>query len=323
MNAVLLAAGCAAWLLLVGAAALVWRKAESRDLRRRLTLAASAFSGAPVPAGGDDAGAESVFRVRRKRSLLRRLLWDRMETRYPLLDAPAAAAKSLLAGLVGAALLWGALVVLKAPGGVFGVAAAAAAGVGTAWYALGQLHAQRLAAFIRDFPEVVDQVVRLSTTGVPPLEAVGAVAQDAPDSVKPTLLEISEGLTAGLDSGVALRSVADRVRIPEFTMFAAVIRMQRRAGGGVSAAFSNLSETLRERRKTSLKAHSSTAQTRLTLLLLAFMPVVVLLGQSVAAPQSLDALLNTEQGTTLMRWGVALIVAGLLVARNIAQRASD
>lgn len=315
-------AGCAAWLLLVGAAALVWRNAESRDLRRRLTLAASAFSGAPAPAG-DDAGAESVFRVRRRRSLLRRLLWDRIETRYPLLDAPPAAAKALLAGLAGAAAIWGALVVLKAPGGLFGVAAAAAAGAATAWYALGQLHASRRAGFIRDFPEVVDQVVRLSSTGVPPLEAVGAVAEDAPDSVKPTLLEIREGLTAGLDSGVALRSVADRVCIPEFTMFAAVIRMQRRAGGGISAAFSNLSETLRERRKTALKAHSSTAQTRLTLLLLAFMPAVVLLGQSFAAPQSLDALLNTEQGTTLMRWGVALIVAGLLVARNIAQRASD
>ena len=322
MNILLLTAGCAAWLLLVGAAALVWRNAESRDLRRRLTLAASAFSGAPAPAG-DDAGAESVFRVQRRRSLLRRLLWDRIETRYPLLDAPPAAAKALLAGLVGAAAIWGALVVLKAPGGLFGVPAAAAAGAATAWYALGQLHASRRAGFIRDFPEVVDQVVRLSSTGVPPLEAVGAVAEDAPDSVKPTLLEIREGLTAGLDSGVALRSVADRVRIPEFTMFAAVIRMQRRAGGGISAAFSNLSETLRERRKTALKAHSSTAQTRLTLLLLAFMPAVVLLGQSVAAPQSLDALLNTEQGTTLMRWGVALIVAGLLVARNIAQRASD
>lgn len=319
---VLIAAGCAAWLAVVGGAALVWRRVESRDLRRRLALAAAAFSGAPAGAG-DDAGAESVFRTQRRASALRRLLWDRIETRYPLLDAPAATAKALLAGLAGAAVFHVALIVLKVPGGGLALAASAAAGALTARYALGQLHARSVTAFIRDFPEVVDQIVRLSGTGVPPLEAVGAVAEDAPGSVKPVLLEIREALTAGLDSSVALRTVAERVRIPEFTMFAATIRLQRRSGGGISNAFSNLSETLRERRKTALKAHSSTAQTRLTLLLLALMPVAVLVGQSVLAPQSVDALLNTDRGATLMRWGVALIVAGLLIARNIARRAGD
>ena len=104
-------------------------------------------------------------------------------------------------------------------------------------------------------------------------------------------------------------------------MFAAVIRMQRRSGGGISAAFANLSATLRERRKTSLKAHASTAQTRLTLLVLTLMPVAVLLAQKFIAPESVEMLFATEQGTTLLQVGVALIVTGLLVARGIAAKA--
>ena len=130
-----------------------------------------------------------------------------------------------------------------------------------------------------------------------------------------------DGLLAGLDADIALRMACDRVRIAEFTLFAAVIRLQRRAGGGISGAFSNLAETLRERRKTALKAHASTAQTRLTLLVLMLMPVLVLVSQKFIAPQSVEILFGTEQGTTLLRWGTGLIVAGLLVARSIAARA--
>ena len=111
------------------------------------------------------------------------------------------------------------------------------------------------------------------------------------------------------------------MRLGEFTLFAAVLRLQRQAGGGISTAFRNLAETLRERRRTALKAHASTAQTRLTLVVLAAMPIVVLVAQKFTAPQSIEILFGTEQGATLLRWGVGLIVAGILAARGIAARA--
>ena len=52
------------------------------------------------------------------------------------------------------------------------------------------------------------------------------------------------------------------------------------------------------------------------------MPIVVLVAQKFIAPQSVEILFGTEQGTTLLRWGVGLIVAGLLAARAIAVRAT-
>ena len=78
---------------------------------------------------------------------------------------------------------------------------------------------------------------------------------------------------------------------------------------------------MRERRKLALKARASTAQTRLTLLVLAVVPAVVLLAQKFTAPESVEILFGTEQGVTLLRWGVALIVTGILVARGLAARA--
>ena len=162
--------------------------------------------------------------------------------------------------------------------------------------------------------------MRLSGAGLPPLEALGKVAEDAQQPVKGVLEEVSDALLAGLDADTALGMVAGRVRLAEFTLFAAVIRLQRRAGGSISGAFSNLAKTLRARRTTALKAKASTAQTRLTLLVLMLMPPLVLGVQSMTSPQSVDLLFNSEDGKTLLQLGVGLIVVGLVVARQIAAR---
>ena len=138
--------------------------------------------------------------------------------------------------------------------------------------------------------------------------------------MQPVLREVTDALLAGLDPDTALGMVSERIRLPDFTLFAAVIRLQRRAGGSISTAFTNLSDTLRERRTTALKAKASTAQTRLTLVVLMAMPPLVLAVQSMTSPESIDLLLNTEDGQTLLQLGIALIAAGLIVARQLGAR---
>ena len=299
-----------------------WRRAGDTELRPRLRRVAAPLAGsAGTPAQGANA-EESIFRETEERS---RLAWLRrpIESRYPLLDARRAFPLAVGTGCAGAAFAWFSIWFLKIPGGwwttlpAFGLA-----GVACAWYALRWQQARREAEFARQFPEIVDQIVRLAGAGVPPVEALSVVAEDAPQPVQPILRSVCDALIAGLDSDTALRMATERVRLAEFTMFAAVMRLQRRSGGGVSTAFANLSGTLRERRKVALKAHASTAQTRLTLLVLSVMPPVVLIAQKFTAPQSVETLFGTERGTTLLQVGTALIVTGLLVARGIAARGS-
>lgn len=323
MSPLVLAAAGGGCLVLLGVGVAVfmqWRSLE-KELRRRLGQAAAPLAGA---AANEErvANEESVFRPRRARSRFA-VLWTFVESRYPLLDPPRAVAKAFGIGLVAAAGGWFSMWFLSVPSGWWTLPVIWAAGAVAAWNALSWLHARQITVFIRQFPDVVDQITRLSTTGVPPLEALGVTAEDTPAPTGPILLDIRDSMAGGLDADVALREAADRVRISEFTMFAAVIRLQRRSGGRVSAAFTNLAETLRERRKIALKARASGAQSRLTLLVLALMPIVVLLAQKFTAPSSVETLFNTEQGTTLLRWGVGLIVFGLFVVRSIAARAEQ
>ncbi len=294
---------------------------RSDPLQPRLKRAAAPLAAPAASEGGAAAGDESIFRPVERRTWLSALR-NRIESIYPLLEARQALPAAVMAGVAGAAAGWGTLWFLRVPADWWTMPGVGVAGVGAAWYMLRTLQARQEAEFVRQFPEIVDHIVRLAGAGVPALEALAAVANDAPKPVGPVLVQVRDGLLAGLDTGTTLRQACERVRIAEFTLFAAVIRLQRRAGGGISTAFRNLAETLRERRKTALKAKASTAQTRLTLLILAVMPAIVLVGQKFIAPESVEILFGTEQGVTLLRWGVALIVIGILVARGLAARAT-
>ena len=297
----------AACLLAVGAWALVYVRESA--LKPRIQRVA-----APMADDGDAPGveiAQSVFRTERKRAWL----WDRIEARYPLLQGPRAVG---VAGGVAAGVgigLWAVMrLVLQVSGGpwlTLGILGGMAA---SGYGALVWLQAREAKKFTQQFPEVVDQIVQLSRTGMPPLEAVSNVVPDVPPPIQGVLEAMRNGLAAGLDADRTMKTVAARVRIPEFTLFCAVLRLQRRAGGGVSEALGNLTGTLRERRKTALKAHSSTAQTRLTLIVLILLPIVVLAMQKFTAPETVDILFNTPNGLFVLRIGIGLIALGVGVA---------
>lgn len=257
--------------------------------------------------------------LRSRRARVR--LWAWLEATYPLLSGPADLPKAVGLGLLGGGAVVGAAWFLQVPFGWWTPALFGAASAAAAWMALAWLQQRAMVAFIAKFPELVDQIVRLSATGVPVVEAVASVTEHAPHPVKPVLTLFTDHVTAGVDVEEAAMTVSRRYRIAELIMFLAVVRLQRRSGGGVSAAFTNLSNTLRDRRQAGLKAKASTAQTRFTLLILAVLPFVLLGVQSLTSPDSIDMLFNTDTGTLLLRWGFALIAGGILIARTIAANA--
>ena len=312
MSPLLIVAAAAGALLMAGTGVVVWlgaRPAEA-DLARRLGAIAALLGGEGAVAGDGDAQA-SVFHRRRSK------FWvsERIDRRFRMLEGRKAFSKAValgflvaVAAVVGAVLLrFGTLVPILAP-------AAWAAG---SWSLLAIWDSGRRKQFVKQFPEVVDQIVRLTRAGLPAVESISVVSEEAPEPVGSLLKQISDDLSSGLDPEVVLRGMAARLRIPEFTLFSAAVCLQRTTGGGISAALSNLSATLRARLELEMKAQASTAQTRITLLVLSAVPVLVLAAQSFTNPQAVDILFESPM---ILRWGVGLIVAGLLMARAIAAR---
>ena len=318
MSPVFLMLGAGAVAILVAVAAFAMQRRGGKGFRLRLQRISEPLSRSAR--GADLEVDASIFRTSQARSNSGRF-GQLVQARYPLLDARQAVPRSIAIGIAAATASGLAMWLLRIPYGWWTVPLVCVAGVGATIYAMSWFQARKVGEFTRQFPEIIDQIVRLSRAGVPALEAIAVITEDTQPPIEPVLRRVCDGLLAGLDADTALRTVSARVRLAEFTLFTAVIRLQRRAGGSVSTAFANLSQTLRERRSIALKARASTAQTRLTLLVLTLMPVLVLVGQKFISPKSVDLLFDTERGNGLLHWGVGLIVAGLLVARFITSRA--
>ena len=301
--------------MLLAIAFLLLQQRRDRGLRRRLRDASEPLTGRDE----DHAATMVIFRPNDGRSRSARF-WRYLESRYPLLNVRKTLTPAVGIGLAAAAGVWFSMWFLRIPNGWWTMPLVGLGGVLAIGYAMSWFQARQATEFTRQFPEIIDQIVRLSGAGVPALEAISVVAEDARPPVQPVLRSVCDGLIAGLDAETALRTVSARVRLSEFSLFAAVILLQRHSGGGVSSAFSNLSRALRDRRSTALKAQASTAQTRLTLMVLSLMPVLTLVGQNFISPQSVQILFGTDRGASLLQWGVGLIVTGLLVARTIAAR---
>ena len=201
----LLAAGAvAAFGLAMVGLVLGWRRDQrryigrDRHFERRLRRVAAPLAD-PAAARAQAAGTESIFRKREERARLA-FAWRPLERLYPLVDPPRALAVAMGAGCATVAFAGFALWFLKVPAGWWTLPALCAAGGFGGWQAMRWQQARQEAAFIRQFPEIVDQIVRLAGAGVPSVEALTVVAGDAPEPVRPVLTEVCDALTAGLDT---------------------------------------------------------------------------------------------------------------------------
>lgn len=287
---------------------------QQRELKRRLSRVAATLSGGTltdVATGGN----VSVFRERRTKS--RPVEW--LEYRFPMIDVRKVLPKAIGLGFSCAVAvgLGAAFVDVGLPTMLLLVPVS---GLGCSWAVLAIQDGGQRNEFTKVFSETTDQVVRLMQAGIPSVEAISIVAEDAPPPVDGILSEIASTVSAGLDPETAIRGTAARVRIPAFSLFSAAICLQMTTGGGISGALGNLAATLRARHDITLKAKSSTAQTRLTLAVISLVPVAVLAVQNFTNPKTIETLFYTESGGTLLRYGVGLILSGILVARTLSAR---
>ncbi len=287
---------------------------QQRDLKRRLNRVAATLKGGGLSDTGTGDNV-SVFREQRSKSWL----IERLEHQFPLIDVRKALPKAVGLGVLGMVAV-GLGAAFMGFGSLSILLLVPVSGLGCGWAVLAMQDTGQRNEFTRIFPETTDQVVRLVRAGVPSMEAISIVAQEAPPPVGGIMREVASAVAAGLDPETAIRSAAARVRIPAFSLFSAAVCLQMTTGGGISGALGNLSATLRARHDVTLKARSSTAQTRLTLAIISLVPVVVLATQNFTNPQTIETLFYTESGGTLLRFGVGLILSGLLVARALSAR---
>lgn len=235
----------------------------------------------------------------------------KLDKRFPLAGGVRA---GIIAGVVGvlsaAALLALALFLRMPPALAVVVALAVASALGFA-VAAGQENRKRdeyndrLLVAMEDFQRMVRY-------GIPSAQALSSVTDAAEEPLKASLRNIQLEASVGVPLEDAIAHEAHRVRVSEMSMLAAILSTQASTGGNLSESVGNLAAMLRERRDNRAKMKATTAEPRMTLIVLALMPVAAVGLQAVMQPNVISTLLS--EGRHLLGIGLAMIAAGIVVA---------
>ena len=242
----------------------------------------------------------------------------RLNDRYPLAGGTRATVIAIIFGGVAFAVLVPLLGFFGMPS-IFSFGISGLVGTMLAWNIGRVLEDRQRLLFSQRFLITIEDFYRMVRYGIPSQQALKSVAKVAGVPVHRSLQNIVHDMDCGVPIGVAMDAEAHRVHVSELSMLAAVLSTQAATGGNLSESVGNLADMVRERLDNLTTMKSSTAESRITLIILSLVPVLAIGLQAATQPELVQKLLG--EGRHLLGIGVTLIVAGLVISWAIIRNA--
>ena len=303
--------------ILIGAAALL--ASETLRTRARARQRMRHFTGA-LGIDDDVAGGSAAARTGgdRGRNDAQGTLLAALTLRYPLSGGARTALIACAVGVLAAAAL-GSLLVFVGMTPALAVVAALVAAI-VVGSSMGSLLEDRQREAWQDrFLLALEDFQRMVRYGIPAMRALQSVTDSAGAPLQSSLQNILLSANFGVPLERAIGQEAHRVRMSELAMLAAIISTQSSTGGNLSEAVGNMTAMLRERLDNRARLRSSTAESRMTLIVLSIVPVLGVGLQASMQPDIVRILFN--EGRHLLGIGLALIGSGLGLSWMMIRRA--
>jgi len=168
--------------------------------------------------------------------------------------------------------------------------------------------------------QLPDTLVLLATSmraGYSLLQAVEAVAQEAPN---PTAREFQRSIAEarlGVPVVDALRGITRRTQSADFEWAVMAIEIQREVGGNLSEVLQTVADTMHARNRLKGEIRAMTAEGRISAIVLGLLPVALGLFLWTTNPGYLAPLFENTLGLVAVGVGVLLMGAGFLWLRKI------
>ena len=219
---------------------------------------------------------------------------------------------SVICGLVLTALLFIAgAPLLVLPGvflaGVFGI---------PRWFVSFQ-RARRVKAFLQEFPNSLDVIVRAVKSGLPLNDSVRLIAAESPEPVRTEFRRIVESQQLGLSLPEAVMRMPETMPCAEASFFGVVIQIQSQAGGNLSEALGNLSKVLRDRKKMKAKIQALSMEAKASAVILGALPFLVALLVYLSSPNYIMPLFTHPTGHLILAISGVWMTIGIFVMRKM------
>ena len=192
-----------------------------------------------------------------------------------------------------------------------------AAGFGLPFWMLAFLKKRREMKFLAAFPDAVDVIVRGIKTGLPLMDCLRVIMNEAQEPVKSEFRSIVESQAVGLPLGEACLKLYERMPLPEANFFGIVIFIQQKTGGNLSEALGNLSKVLRDRKKMKAKINAMSMEAKASGAIIASLPIVVMILVYLTSPQYISLLWTEKLGNMMLMGSAIWMSLGILVMRKM------
>src|SRR5579862_168812 len=221
----------------------------------------------------------------------------------------------ITAGVLG---VLGFVIMMIVNGGLLAsLAVGFAAGCGLPFWGLSFLKKRRESKFLAALPDAVDVIVRGIKAGLPLLDSLKLIANEAEEPVRSEFRAIIETQTVGIPLGEACLKLYERMPVAEANFFGIVVSIQQRAGGNLSEALGNLSRVLRDRKKMKAKIQAMSMEAKASASIIGALPIAVMTLVYITSPQYISLLWTEPFGRIMLAASAFWMFMGVMVMKKM------
>lgn len=176
---------------------------------------------------------------------------------------------------------------------------------------------KRNRAFIDQFPDALDMIVRSVRSGFPLSVAMQMLAENAEEPVRGEFRQVTDEIAMGRTLQQALARLALRINEPDVRFFVVVLSVQQETGGNLSEIISNLSGIIRKRKQIRNKIRAMTSEGKATGYVLGGLPIFVFAALYAVQPQYLQPFFNDHLGQLFFCSAIVLIITCYFVIQQM------
>lgn len=177
--------------------------------------------------------------------------------------------------------------------------------------------ARRVKAFLEEFPNALDIIVRAVKSGLPLNDGIRLIANEAQEPVRTEFRRIVEAQQVGLSIPEATLRMTETMPCPEAGFFGIVIQIQQQAGGNLSEALGNLSRVLRDRKRMKAKVQALSMEAKASAAIIGALPFIVAFLVYLSSPNYIMPLFTTSTGHLIIGISLIWMSVGIFVMRKM------
>lgn len=181
------------------------------------------------------------------------------------------------------------------------------------------LAARRRNKFVEQLPDAIDLMVSVLRSGHSVPQAVRSVAREAAEPLGKEFAQVMQRMNLGQPFSESLAQSVSRYRSEELDLIRRAVSIQAEVGGSLAELLDKTNLTLRQRIKLKRQVLVLTSQSRLTGLIVGFLPILLAVALEVLNPGYLNPLFTSDMGRLLLGGAFGLEILGLFIMKKMTE----